>query len=383
MRLIPTELNETELQLRAEVRAYLDERLKPGSYRVGLGMSGESDPEFSRDLGARGWLGMSLPVEYGGGGRSAVERLVVVEELLARGAPVGYHWIADRQSGPNIAAFGTPKQKEMFLPCIARGEFSFSIGMSEPDSGSDLASVRSRAERVDGGWKVNGTKIWTTGASHATHIIALLRTSEGRHEGLTQFIIDADSPGLTISPIEFIDGSADFCEVSFVDVFVPDERLLGEEGRGWSQNTAELALERGGVDRWMSVMPLLEQWARRIGEQAADEPSTVAQKEMLGSIVARAWSFRQMALAIARKVDEGESPVAEAALVKEMATRFEQECVAIMAEQYVGVPQLHSPDAREALLAEAILVAPSWTIRGGTNEILRSIIGKALNNDRS
>ncbi|WP_029145908.1 acyl-CoA dehydrogenase family protein [Microbacterium luticocti] len=382
MRLVPTQLSEAELGLRADVRAFLDERLVPGTYRVGLGLAGDSDPAFSRDLGARGWLGMSLPVEYGGGGRSAVERLIVVEELLARGAPVGYHWIADRQSGPNIAAFGTEAQKSEFLPGIARGELSFAIGMSEPDSGSDLASVRSRAERVDGGWLVNGTKIWTTGATHATHIIALLRTSPDRHEGLTQFIIDAGSPGITISPIEFIDGSADFCEVSFVDVFVPADRLLGAEGRGWSQNTAELALERGGVDRWMSVMPLLEDWARRLGVDGDDGHSAFAQQEMLGSIVARAWSFRQMALSIARMVDHGQSPVAEAALVKEMATRFEQECVARMAAHFPGMPRLHSEDAREALLAEAILVSPSWTIRGGTNEILRSIIGKDLKNDR-
>lgn len=294
---------------------------------------------------------------------------------------MGYHWIADRQSGPNIAAFGTAQQKAAFLPGIASGELSFAIGMSEPDSGSDLASLRSRAEQVEGGWLVNGTKIWTTGASHATHIIALLRTGPGRYDGLTQFIIDADAPGVTISPIEFIDRTADFCEVSFVDTFVPADRLLGEEGAGWGQNTAELSLERGGVDRWMSVMPLLEHWAKRIGEQG-DADGSSEQKTKLGSVVARAWSFRQMALSIARLVDQGHSPVAEAALVKEMATRFEQECVALISEHYAGVPTLGSPDAEEALLATAILVSPSWTIRGGTNEILRSIIGKALKHDR-
>ncbi|MER2223399.1 MAG: acyl-CoA dehydrogenase family protein, partial [Rhodococcus sp. (in: high G+C Gram-positive bacteria)] len=215
MRFDATELTIEELELQAEVREYLDKRLTPGSYPLGLGMSGAVDPVFSRDLGSRGWLGMSLPKEYGGGGRSAVDRLVVVEELLARGAPVGYHWIGDRQSGPSIAANGTEEQKRYFLPGIAGGEFSFSIGMSEPDSGSDLASVRTRAERVDGGWKVNGTKIWTTGAFHATHILALLRTSADKHNGLTQLIVDRDSDGLTVLPIPFIDGSEDFCEVSF------------------------------------------------------------------------------------------------------------------------------------------------------------------------
>jgi len=373
MRFDATELTIEELELQAEVREYLDKRLTPGSYPLGLGMSGAVDPVFSRDLGSRGWLGMSLPKEYGGGGRSAVDRLVVVEELLARGAPVGYHWIGDRQSGPSIAANGTEEQKRYFLPGIAGGEFSFSIGMSEPDSGSDLASVRTRAERVDGGWKVNGTKIWTTGAFHATHMLALLRTSADKHNGLTQLIVDRDSEGLTVSPIPFIDGSEDFCEVSFQDVFVPDSRRLGDVGAGWGQNTGELALERGGVDRWMSLMPVLENFAANQAAQGG--PASLAD---LGSITARCWAFRGMSLSIARMVDAGRSPVTEAALIKEMATRFEQDCVATVARHLGRAPDLASDDPYESLLARAVLVAPSWSIRGGTNEILRTVIMKGL-----
>ena len=373
MRLQATELTRAERDLQDEVRSWLDERLPEGSYPLGLGMAGAIDPEFSRDLGAQGWLGMSLPVEHGGHGRTAVDRLVVVEALLARGAPVGYHWIGDRQSGPSIAANGTELQKKEILPGIASGELSFSIGMSEPDSGSDLASVRTRAERVDGGWVVNGAKIWTTGAFEATHILSLFRTSEDRHSGLTQFIVDRHAPGLTVSPIEFIDGTKDFCELSFVDMFISDDWRLGEVGSGWGQNTGELALERGGVDRWMSAMPLVERWAVR--EAAAS--GTRATSE-LGSIVARCWAFRGMSLAVARMVDDGQSPVTEAALIKEMATRFEQECLEVMV-RHLGRPlRADADDPYEALLAKAVQVAPSWTIRGGTNEILRSVISKGL-----
>ncbi|MEG9225409.1 acyl-CoA dehydrogenase family protein [Aeromicrobium sp. Sec7.5] len=373
MRLQATELTRAERDLQDEVRSWLDERLPEGSYPLGLGMAGAIDPEFSRDLGAQGWLGMSLPVEHGGHGRTAVDRLVVVEALLARGAPVGYHWIGDRQSGPSIAANGTELQKKELLPGIASGELSFSIGMSEPDSGSDLASVRTRAERVDGGWVVNGAKIWTTGAFEATHILSLFRTSEDRHSGLTQFIVDRHAPGLTVSPIEFIDGTKDFCELSFVDMFISDEWRLGEVGSGWGQNTGELALERGGVDRWMSAMPLVERWAVR--EAAASGTRATAE---LGSIVARCWAFRGMSLAVARMVDDGQSPVTEAALIKEMATRFEQECLEVMV-RHLGRPlRADADDPYEALLAKAVQVAPSWTIRGGTNEILRSVISKGL-----
>lgn len=371
--LVPTTLSTEERALQREVRAFLDDRLPPGGHPLGLGMSGEVDPQFSRDLAAQGWVGMALPREYGGGGRTAVERQIVVEELLARGAPVGYHWVADRQSGPSIARNGTEEQRRRLLPGIARGELSFAIGMSEPDSGSDLASVRARAVRHRDGWLINGTKIWTSGAATATHVLGLFRTSEDRRGGLTQFIVESDVAGLTISPIPFIDGTRHFCELSFEDVYVPDTARLGDVGAGWSQNTGELALERGGVDRWMSLMPVLEAWARSPQVRA----SPVAHVD-LGRIVSRLWAFRGMSLSIARLVDAGESPVAEAALVKEMATRFEQESVEIVRRHFGRTPDLGSDDPWESLLARAILVSPSWTIRGGTTEILRSVIAKGL-----
>lgn len=373
MRLEPTRLSPEEERLRSEVRSFLDERLPAGSYRVALGMPGDVDPEFSRDLGARGWIGMALPAEYGGGGRSAVDRLIVVEELLARGAPIGYHWVADRQSGPNIAANGTDELKRELLPGIARGEFSFGIGMSEPGAGSDLAGLRTRAVPARGGWLVNGRKIWTTLAFTDTHILALLRTSDDRHSGLTQFVIDRHTPGLTVTPIPFIDGTREFCELEFEDVFVPDSRRLGAIGAGWGQNKGELALERGGVDRWMSMVTILEQWAAR--PEVAADPSAL---EDLGTIGARLWAFRSMSLSIARMVDDGKSPGAEAALMKEMSTRFEQDAVELVLRHWDGSPQLGSDDPLESMLARAILVSPSWSIRGGTPEILRGVIAKGL-----
>jgi 3-oxocholest-4-en-26-oyl-CoA dehydrogenase alpha subunit len=372
MILTPTELSPAERDLQREVRDYLDVRLPRGSYELSLGMPGVSDPQFSRDLGAQGWLGMALSPEYGGGGRTAVERLIVVEALLARGAPVSYHWVADRQSGPTIERYGSEEQKRTYLPGIAKGELSFAIGMSEPDSGSDLASLRSRAEPENGGWRINGTKVWTSGAAEATHLIALLRTSEERHAGLTQFIVDCRTVGVTISPITFIDGSRHFCEVVFEDVFLDDGQRLGPVGSGWAQNTSELVLERGGVDRWMSMVPIIEQWAPTVAgldEVAAGD---------LGVLTARLWALRGLSLSLARLVDAGQSPTTEAAMVKEMATRFEQDCVEMVLRHFGRAPELTSDDPWESLLARAVLVSPSWSIRGGTNEILRSIIAKEL-----
>ncbi len=373
MKLAPTTLTAEERALQQEVRRFLDDRLAPGTYPLGLGMAGDVDAAFSRDLAAQGWIGMALPTEYGGGGRTAVERQIVVEELLTRGAPVGFHWTADRQSGLNILHNGTEEQRRSLLPGICRGELSFAIGMSEPDAGSDLASVRSRAVPEGDGWRVDGTKIWTSGAATATHLLCLFRTSEGRHDGLTQFIVPRATPGVTVSPIPFIDGTRHFCEVAFDGVLLPDTARLGEVGAGWGQNTSELALERGGVDRWMSMMPLLEHWARSEGVRG----SVIAQVD-LGRVLARLWAYRGMSLSIARLVDSGVFPVAEAALVKEMATQFEQESLVLVRRHYGRTPSPTSDDPWEALLAQALLVGPSWTLRGGTTEILRSVISKGL-----
>ena len=229
------ELTAAERHLQREVVEFLRQELPRGSYRPALGFAADRNEAFSRKLGERGWLGMALPKQYGGHDRSAVDRFIVVEQLLRWGAPVGHHWVADRQSGPVIAKFGTEEQKETFLPGICSGELSFCIGMSEPDSGSDLASLSTKAVKDGDGWVVSGTKIWTTRAHEHDYVIALTRTtpieaSGDKRNGLTQFIIDLKAPGLTATPIPFIDNTAEFCELVLDDVFVPDDRVLGEVG---------------------------------------------------------------------------------------------------------------------------------------------------------
>jgi alkylation response protein AidB-like acyl-CoA dehydrogenase len=365
----PTDLSLAEREFKRDVGEFLDKRLPPGSYARSLGIAARVDANFSADLGAQGLIGMYLPVEYGGSGRSAVDRLIVAEELLARGAPVGYHWIADRQMGPSILANGTEQQRREFLPRIALGQCSISIGMSEPDAGSDLAALRTKATPDGDDWIVSGSKIWTSGASTATHLLAAVRTGPGKRDGITQFIIDLSWPGIRVAPIEFIDGTHDFCEVHFDGVRVPDDYRLGGIGSGWAQNTGELALERGGVDRWMSLTPLLEEWSTRCER---------SDREAMTRLSAMCWGLRGLSLAIARQVDMGLSPVIEAALVKDLGTTFEQECLEFLVDAFGGTPRPDAADEYEALLARALLTAPSWTIRGGTNEVLRTIVAKEL-----
>ena len=172
----PSAIPAQDEALRHEVRAFLTEAMRgvPAHVRARSWMG--YDPAFSRELGRRGWLGITFPTAYGGAGRSAFARYVLVEEFLNFGAPVGSHWIADRQSGPLLLKYGTEAQKQRYLPAICRGEAFYCIGMSEPGSGSDLASVRTRAVPHDAGWLLNGQKIWTTNAHNCHYMIALVRT---------------------------------------------------------------------------------------------------------------------------------------------------------------------------------------------------------------
>ncbi len=368
--------------LRAEVREFLerqrtDHRFTP---RCDSWLSGW-DEHFSRELGRRGWLGMSIPSEYGGQGRSALDRYVVTEELLAAGAPIAAHWFADRQTAPTLLRYGTEYQKLKYLPGIAQGQTHFAIGLSEPDSGSDLASIRTKSSRFSGGWRLTGSKVWTSGA-HRSHFLMVLARAEGadtanRHSGLTQFIVDVTSPGISIRPILLMNGEHHFNEVVFDDVIVPDEEVLGGVGDGWRQVTAELAYERSGPERWLSTFPLLRAVLPVVIEGSAGVDERRA--EAVGTLVGRIWTLRQMSLAVAGALSRGELPDVAAALVKDLGTRFESELIDAVRLATSQVPDPYSPPGSlPRLLADAILQSPGFTLRGGTNEILRNVIAKQL-----
>jgi acyl-CoA dehydrogenase len=369
--------------LRAEVRTFLDTEQAAGLWRprVDSWLSGW-DGRFTKELAARGWLGMTIPAEHGGHGRGALERYVVTEELLAAGAPVAAHWIADRQVAPSLLRFGTDEQQRKYLPGITAGEMFFAIGMSEPDSGSDLASVRSRGHRVDGGWELTGRKVWTSGAHHAHAMIALVRTSAreeaSRHAGLSQLIIDLPSPGVQIRPIRLLTGAHDFNEVVFDQVFVPDSMVLGEVGCGWHQVTSELAFERSGPERYLSTYPLLAALVRVVSSQGLD----AGRRRDLGKLVAGYWTLRQMSLAVAGALEAGQTPGVAAAVVKDLGTRFENEVIDAARQLVSILPRRGSGSDAESdyarLLADAVLHAPGFTLRGGTNEILRGIVARGL-----
>jgi len=363
--------------LRREVRAFLADALARGAFRPRCDPWVTShSPAFSAELGARGWIGLNWPSRYGGRDRPEHERYVITEELLAAGAPVAAHWVAHRQSGPLLLRHGTEEQRRRFLPEIASGRCYFSICMSEPNAGSDLASVRTSGTQVAGGWRLNGRKVWTSHAHRSHFAILLARTSqraEDRHAGLSQFILDLRAPGLTIQPVRLLSGEAHFTEVLIEDVFVPDELVVGEIGNGWAQVVAELGLERSGPERFLSTMPLLRAFVASLAGSSEAHASVV-----LGRLTSELWTLRHMSLGLVDALQRG-APIEDgAALVKDLGTTFEQRSVEAIRELMDRELDRAAGDGLASLLAEATLAAPSSTLRGGTTEVLRGIVAKRL-----
>jgi len=369
MNFAPAQLPGELEALRTEVREFLNAET---DWHPNSDFNAGASPEFSKRFAAKGWIGMTWPKEYGGGGRSFLERYVVTEELLAAGAPVGCHWIADRQSGPLLLKFGTEAQKQAFLPGIISGDSFYSIGMSEPDTGSDLASIRTSAVQVPGGWCLNGSKIWTSNA-HLNHfMVTLVRTApatENRHEGMSQFIVPIHADGVTVRGIDNLAGEQDFNQIFFDDVFVPDDHVVGEAGNGWAQVMSELAYERSGPERFLSAFRVLAEFGKSLQNDA-----TESQARLYGQLVAHLVVLRRMSISIASLLENGLMPDTEAALIKDLGNSYERLVPEVVRLYLPG----QVPKGLAQALEECVLHAPSFTLRGGTREILRGMIARGL-----
>lgn len=379
IRFDPMRLPPETAQLRTQVRAFLAEEATRGTFDPDAGLMNPGyDRDFSMRVGARGWIGMTWPRQYGGAERSHLDRYVVTEEFRAASAPTWSHFVADRQSGPVILKYGSEAIKADILPRITRGEVCFAIGMSEPNSGSDLFAASTKAELEGNRYRVNGTKIWTSNAHRAEYMIALLRTSpptnENRRHGLTQFLVNMSLPGITVRPIDQMPGSTDFNEVHFNDVMIPSGHVLGEVDGAWKQATSELAYERSGPERFLETFYVLTALIRRLG----DDPDIRA-AEGIGRLVAQLHTLRRMSVSVAGMLEAGREPVLEASIVKDLGTVWEQ----ALPSRARDLAAFAKPDpvaqaAFEDLINYATLVAPKLTIQGGTTEVLRGIIARGL-----
>jgi len=367
-------------ELRAEVRGFLMDEIKAGTFSPSGGEKRGFNKEFSRRVGKRGWIGMAWPKQYGGGERSHMERYVVTEEMRAYGAPTRGHFTADRQSGPVLIRFAQEHIKQQILPGIISGDLTFCIGLSEPNSGSDVFAASTRATKVDGGWHINGTKIWTSNAHESDYCIALIRTSpatpENRRHGLSQFLVPLKTTkGIDIRPIINLTGNHEFNEVVYDNAFLPDDHLIGEKDMAWRQATAELAFERSGPERWLETFSVLNAFVRVAGKNPDDRVA-----EGLGREIAHMATLRRMSLSVAGMLEAGKLPNDESAIVKDVGTNYEQALpnrVRLLAPSIASPERANDVDFEEVLKFNT-LIAPKLTIQGGTREILRGIIARGL-----
>jgi alkylation response protein AidB-like acyl-CoA dehydrogenase len=332
------------------------------------------DPALAQELAARGWIGMTWPVEYGGGGRSALERFVVVEQLIAGGAPIAATWFADRQMGPSLLQFGTEEQRQRWLPGILAGTSMWCIGMSEPDNGSDVAGLRTRAVPADDGsgdWIVNGQKVWTSGAAVADWIYCIARTDpEAKpHAGLSEFVIDMASPGVEARRIIDMTGNDHFCEVHLHDVRVPGAHLVGELNGSFRQVMRQMEHERGGIDRLVSNRLLYEDLLR---SGLVDTSDPLVRQELAAIETA----YRIGRLLVLRET-LGQAPPQFSAATKTFCTEFEQRLAEFAARAAGPWATLWDPSGGlPSRIARAVCYAPAYTIMGGTAQILRNILGE-------
>jgi len=366
-----------EARVRDAIRAFLADTMPPPSAIAEDGWIGGFSPEFSRRMGAAGWIGMTWPRAYGGGERSYVERAIVTEECLRAGAPTAAHWTGDRQIGPSLLAHGTEEQKREILPRIVRGELVFCLGMSEPGAGSDLAALKTRAVEDGDAFVVDGQKVWTSLASQADYCYLVARTDPDapRHHGISELLVDMHLPGITVRPLVDMTGEHHFNEVFFENVRVPRRWLIGEKNRGWFQIASQLDYERAGMERLLSYAPLfrdLEAHLRATG-RTRDPLVRQALARFHGELaVGRMFIYR-----IAWKLSRGIAPTAETALAKLYGTELEQRLARFAAEMLGDESLLTTGGGRLATrTARALLNAPGLTIRGGTVEILRNIVAQ-------
>lgn len=327
------------------------------------------DRSFSLELAKRGWLGMTWPVEVGGGGRTPLERFVVYEALLSTGAPMATSWFADRQMGPTLLQFGTPEQQAAHLPAILDGTSAWSIGMSEPDAGSDVASIRTRATLDGDHFVVNGQKIWNSGAASADWIYLICRTDPDvpAHQGMSELIVDMQSPGISIAPIEDMTGNNHFCEVFFEDVRVPVENLVGALHGSFRQVMRQMEHERGGPDRLLSNRKLYEDCL----PLAHTKDPRVRQE-----IAAIESGYRVGRLLVLREV-MGQAPKQFSAATKTFCTELEQR-IAQFCAATIGPHAMLAEPGIAWRVSRNVAYAPAYTIMGGTSQILRNILGERV-----
>ena len=374
---------EEQESFRQEVRDFLEKELKQGSFEPSCDawIQGYS-PEFTTKVAEKGWIGLTWPEEYGGQGRNDIDRLILTEEMLRYGAPAACHWFADRQIGRSLIAYGTEEQKRELLPKILKGEALIGLGMSEPQAGSDLASLQTRAVEDGDYYVINGQKMWTSCARYMNYVYLVARTDPDapKHRGISEFIIDASLPGITIRPIVDITGSEAWGEVFYDDVRVPKGCIIGEKNRGFYQILNQLDYERAGLERLMGNYPLFDaiiQFTRETKRNGLSLSQDTLIRHKLAQLQIEFDVGRLLTYRVVLVMDEGRAPNVEAAMAKAYCTTFEQRLARVATEILGLYGQLLAESRWAPILGMAphsYLGSKGYSLQAGTTEVLKNIV---------
>ena len=374
--------SESEEAFREELKSWLNTELaaRPGS---------DSNPdsewafnlEMRRKLAEKGWLTMAWPEEYGGQSASHMMQVIFAEEMSYNNAP-GRDVFGTKMMAPTLMIHGTEDQKQQFLPPVSRGDVQWCQGYSEPESGSDLASLQTRAIEDGDDFVVNGTKVWTSGAHRADHIMVLTRTDPDapKHRGISFLLCDMNTPGITVNPIINMAGDHSFNMVTFEDVRIPKKNLVGEQNRGWYVGATLLDFERSGVDYSAGAKRTLEELVEfaktnsKNGVLLANDPVT---RNRLSDLAIEVEVSKLISYNIAWMQGQGLVPNIEASMGKVLGTELQQH-VSETGMHMLGMHGQLEPGSKHAPLEGKVehmyLTDVSQTIQAGTSEIQRNII---------
>jgi alkylation response protein AidB-like acyl-CoA dehydrogenase len=395
-------LGPEDLAFQEEVRTFLRENLTPDLSQAGARTGGvfaeiETGNRWHRILARRGWSATTWPREYGGPGWTATQRYIFARECTAHDAPRVFS-MGIRMVGPVVMKFGTPEQKAKYLPGIASGDIVFCQGYSEPGSGSDLASLKTKAESDGDDYVINGTKIWTTFAHHADHMFCLVRTrAEGKpQDGITFLLIDSmKTPGLTVQPIITLAGDHEVNQVFFDNVRVPKANRIGPEHAGWTVAKYLLEFERGGDAYTPNLYARLEDVRRIAREERADDGSRLIEEqdfaERLATTEIEIQALEMIELQVLSDLSRGRNPGAISSAMKIRGSETLQKLDGLGIEALAHYSAPLEPEARTLGWNEPT-VAPDYgitamplflnnraaTIYAGSNEVQRNIIAKSV-----
>jgi len=370
------QFTQDQQKFREEIKCFLHKVL-PDRESLGPEWGMGFSREFSQRLGERGWIGISWPKEYGGQGRSYMDRTVLLEELYGYGAPGLAHRFGERQIGPAIMRYGNEEQKQEFLPRITKGEVVFCVGMSEPEAGSDLASLNTRAV-IDGDrYILSGQKVWTTAAHRADYCYLVARTDAtvAKHRGISEFIVDLKWPGIEIRPLLGVTKEHSFNEVFFDNDHVSRRYLIGEENRGWYQIASQLGYERGSIEQIVDVLPFYEALVKFIHDEGLMKNALV--RNEMAELAIQFEVGRMLCYRVPWLLDKGILPSHEAGMAKLFASEFKQRLADFCMKILGPYGQLMTGSLAcklKGYAARMYITSRGNTIGAGTSEVLRTMI---------